>query len=125
MLQLHVQEVPCRAKVLWRVVFSLALNLYSTLRRPSFKFEDLMATRSETCMIGLEMENPATSQGMIKVLQRLQPLLPVVDPDTGSSQFTYLGCDQNFYERGVHATGDNLFTVSSLISRPGDVVTVR
>ena len=76
-------------------------------------------------MIGLEMENPATSQGMIQVLQRLQPLLPSVDPDTGSSQFTYLGCDQNFYERGWHTSIDHLCTVSAFISRPGDLVTVR
>ena len=60
-----------------------------------------MAERSITCMLGLEMADPATSQGMIHVLQKIQPLVPVINSETGAGQPTVVFCDQNFYERGL------------------------
>jgi hypothetical protein len=70
-------------------------------RRPNFAFEDLMGQPSTTVLIGLEMENPATSRGMVKVLQTFVPLIPVANAVTGSGQLTMVGCDQNFFERGT------------------------
>ena len=59
-----------------------------------------MALKSETCVIGLEMENPATSKGMVQVLRSFTPLLPLVSSSPRKCQKTLLGCDQNFFERG-------------------------
>jgi hypothetical protein len=59
-----------------------------------------MGRQTEIVMVGLEMANPASSRGMVQVLQALQPLVPIMDPGTGTGQNTLLLCDQNFYERG-------------------------
>jgi hypothetical protein len=50
-------------------------------------------------MLGLIMANPASSQGLIQVLQSFIPLLPVVNTETGARQLTFVGCDKNFYEQ--------------------------
>ena len=57
-----------------------------------------MAKKSTDCMLGLEMANPASSHGMIKVLTSLQRVVPGIGQDT--QQTTVVWCDQNFYERG-------------------------
>ena len=57
-----------------------------------------MSKKSEDCMLGLEMANPASSHGMIKVLTSLQRVVPVIGQD--NQQTTVVWCDQNFYERG-------------------------
>ena len=49
-------------------------------------------------MMGLEMANPATSQGMIQELQSLQSIVPVIGEDKRQTVVTW--CDQNFFERG-------------------------
>ena len=36
----------------------------------------------------------------LQVLQSLQHLVPTVNSETGAGQMTFVGCDQNFYERG-------------------------
>ena len=59
-----------------------------------------MAKQSETCMLGLTMGNPASSQGMIKTLQGLQDNVPVIGKDKDTRQWVVVWCDQNFYERG-------------------------
>lgn len=58
-----------------------------------------MAQQSTMCMLGLEMANPATSRGMIQVLQSLQPIVPEFSDDR--RQWVVTWCDQNFYERGL------------------------
>jgi hypothetical protein len=95
-----VSKVPWIPQVSYIIIIkTVVINV--CIRHPAFKFEDLMAQSSTTCMLGLEMANPASSQGMIKVLQSFQPLVPVVNEETGARQFTVVFCDQNFYERGM------------------------
>lgn len=58
-----------------------------------------MGKASTTVTVGLEMANPAESEGMRRVLATYPDLLPVI-PGSRAIQPTVLWCDQNFFERG-------------------------
>lgn len=67
-----------------------------------------MGQKSETCMIGLEMANCASSHGMQQVLQTV---IPVVNPETKAGQLTVVWSDQNYYERGLYDTITSLWLI--------------
>ena len=68
-----------------------------------------MGKASTTVTVGLEMANPAESEGMRRVLATYPDLLPVI-PGSRAIQPTVLWCDQNFFERG----GLDFFTLFTL-----------
>jgi hypothetical protein len=57
-----------------------------------------MAQKSTVKVLALDLEDPASSEGMINVGKRLVPYLPTLP--TGRKQKTPVFGDQGFFERG-------------------------
>ena len=66
------------------------------VRFPDFKLAGKMREKSQVIMLGTQLADPASRQGMKKVLQRLQPYLPMIKSETGQCQKTLLLGDHGF-----------------------------
>ena len=59
-----------------------------------------MQMKSEVVVLGAHLDDPSNRAGMKTVLQRLQPLVPVLDPTRGVCQKTVLIGDHAFSALG-------------------------
>ena len=59
-----------------------------------------MQMKSEVVVLGAHLDDPSNRAGMKRVLQRLQPLIPVLDPNRRVCQKTVLIRDHAFSALG-------------------------
>jgi hypothetical protein len=59
-----------------------------------------MQEKSEVVVLGAHLDDPANRAGMKKVLARLQPLVPVLDSESGLGQKTLILGDHGFSAMG-------------------------
>ena len=62
------------------------------------KYSQKMAQKSKVTVLALDLEDPSTSDGMIRVCKKLVPYLPLLPNDR--KQKTPVFGDQGYFEKG-------------------------
>ena len=78
--------------------FSFNSNQFHLNRPPGVKFSQKMSQKSKVTVLALDLEDPASSAGMINVGKKLVPYLPTL-PSNRKQKCPVFG-DQGFFERG-------------------------
>ena len=65
---------------------------------PTIAFASLKRNKSEVSVVSLSIDDPASHDGMIRIMEKLIPLLPSLS--NGRNQKTVVFGDQLFVERG-------------------------
>ena len=65
---------------------------------PEVKYSQKMSQKSKMIVLALDLEDPSTSEGMIRVCKKLVPYVPTL-PTDGKQRIAIFG-DQGFFEKG-------------------------
>ena len=68
------------------------------VKHPEVRFSKKMGQKSKVTVLALDLEDPATTEGMIRVCKKYVPYVP--SHPSGHKQKTVVFGDQGFYEKG-------------------------